>query len=127
MIEAPLIIAAVQEPPERAGAASLLPTPSPTPETPQAASPQAVEVSGSEADAKAFIYEHESGNNPGAMNSSSGACSLGQALPCSKLAAACPNWQTDYACDDSWFTSYMEQRYSTWPNAQAFWLAHSWW
>lgn len=67
--------------------------------------------------AKAFIYCHESGNNPGAINS--GGCrGLGQACPGSKL--PCGN---DYACQDQWFTSYMLQRYGTWEKAQAFWLA----
>lgn len=74
-------------------------------------------------DAKAFIYQKESGNYPGAINKSSGACGLGQALPCSKL----PCSLTDYACQDVWFTNYMKQRYGSWENAKAFWLSHSWW
>lgn len=74
--------------------------------------------------AKAFIYQCESGNRPGAINSSSGACGLGQALPCSKL----PCSLSDYACQDDWFTNkYMIPRYHTWENAKAFWLAHRWW
>lgn len=73
--------------------------------------------------AKAFIYEHESGNNPGAINPSSGACGLGQALPCSKM----PCSLSDYACQDNFFTGYMQQRYGTWENAKVFWLAHGWW
>jgi TolA-binding protein len=86
-------------------------------------------------DAKSFIYMHESGNVPckingGSINCSGHptlACGLGQALPCSKLLAACPNL-ADYACQDNWFTnSYMIPRYGTWENARAFWLAHNWW
>lgn len=73
--------------------------------------------------AKAFIYMKESGNNPGAINRSSGACGLGQALPCSKM----PCSLSDYACQDNFFTQYMQNRYGTWENAQAFWLSHSWW
>lgn len=73
--------------------------------------------------AKAFIYQHESGNNPAAINASSGACGLGQALPCSKL----PCSLSDYACQDNWFTGYMTSRYGTWEAAMAFWIAHSWW
>lgn len=73
--------------------------------------------------AKAFIYAHESGNNPAAINASSGACGLGQALPCSKL----PCTLTDYACQDAWFTNYALQRYGSWAAAYAFWVAHSWW
>jgi hypothetical protein len=69
---------------------------------------------------KMFIYNHESGNRPGAVNSI-GACGLGQALPCSKL----PCSLTDYACQDNWFTnSYMIPRYGSWSNAKAFWMSH---
>lgn len=75
-------------------------------------------------DAKTFIYLKESGNNPGAVNKSSGACGLGQALPCSKL----PCSLSDYACQDNWFTNnYMKPRYGTWDNAKAFWLKKGWW
>lgn len=73
--------------------------------------------------AKAFIYSHESGNNPGAINEGSGACGLGQALPCSKL----PCSLSDYACQDAWFTNYMLQRYGSWANAVSFWQANRWW
>lgn len=71
-----------------------------------------------EPEAKAFIYEHESGSRTDAINSSSGACGIGQALPCSKL----PCSLQDYACQDDWFTDYMIGRYSTWANAKAYWL-----
>lgn len=74
-------------------------------------------------DAKAFIYSHESGNNPGSVNASSGACGLGQALPCSKM----PCGSSDYACQDTFFTNYMLQRYGSWAAAQAFWVVHHWW
>lgn len=77
----------------------------------------------SENAAKAFIYSHESGNNPGAINSSSGACGLGQALPCSKM----PCSLSDYACQDAFFTQYIKSRYGTWANARAFWIANQWW
>lgn len=68
--------------------------------------------------AKDFIYSHESGNNPGSINPTSGACGIGQALPCSKL----PCSLADYACQDAWFTNvYMIPRYGTWEAAAAFW------
>ncbi len=73
--------------------------------------------------AKMFIYMHESGNNPGSINKSSGACGLGQALPCAKMGCSL----SDYACQDAFFTRYMQSRYGTWENAMAFWLAHKWW
>ena len=74
-------------------------------------------------DAKSFIYMHESGGRTNAINASSGACGLGQALPCSKL----PCTLSDYACQDAWFTNYMLSRYGSWENARSFWLSHSWW
>lgn len=76
-----------------------------------------------EDEAKAFIYSHESGNNPGAINPNGGACGLGQALPCSKM----PCSLSDYACQDQFFTNYMLQRYGSWNNARAFWIANNWW
>jgi len=91
--------------------------------TPKTAPVASGAVSGSEAEAKAFIYAKESGNNPGAINKSSGACGLGQALPCSKMGCSL----SDYACQDAWFTNYMRSRYGTWVKAQAFWLSHKWW
>jgi hypothetical protein len=78
----------------------------------------------SEGSAKMFIYLHESGNNPSSVNTSSGACGLGQALPCSKL----PCSLTDYVCQDNWFTNdYMIPRYHTWENAEEHWLEFGWW
>lgn len=73
-------------------------------------------------DAKAFIYQKESGNNPAAVNSI-GCRGLGQACPGSKL--PCSN--SDYACQDAWFTNYMLQRYGSWEAAKAFWLQNHWW
>ncbi len=74
-------------------------------------------------DAKLFIYNKESGNNPNSINRSSGACGLGQALPCSKMGCALG----DYACQDAFFTKYAINRYGSWENAKAFWLSHHWW
>ena len=73
-------------------------------------------------DAKAFIYQKESGNNPAAINSI-GCRGLGQACPGSKL--PCSN--TDYACQDAWFTNYAMTRYGSWENAKAFWIQNHWW
>ncbi|NDC95569.1 hypothetical protein EBZ38_12695 [bacterium] len=75
-----------------------------------------------EDEAKAFIYMHESSNNPAAVNSI-GCRGLGQACPGSKL----PCSSSDYACQDAWFTNYMLQRYGSWNNARAFWIANNWW
>lgn len=72
--------------------------------------------------AKMYIYNHESGNNPAARNGA-GCRGLGQACPGSKL----PCSDSDYACQDAWFTGYAESRYGGWINAYHFWLAHHWW
>jgi len=72
--------------------------------------------------AKAFIYQKESGNNPAAVNSI-GCRGLGQACPGSKL--PCSN--SDYACQDAWFTNYAMQRYGSWEKAYQFWIANNWW
>ena len=85
----------------------------------------APKVAQNSSDAKSFIYFKESGNRADAVNASSGACGIGQALPCSKLKNVCPNM--DYACQDQFFTAYMQNRYGTWENAKAFWLSHNWW
>lgn len=77
-------------------------------------------VTGSEAEAKAFIYQKESGNDPKARNAD-GCLGLGQACPGKKLLDRCPN--LDYECEDAFFTDYMARRYSTWAKAKAHWLA----
>ena len=76
-----------------------------------------------EEEAKAFIYFKESTNRTDAINPESGACGLGQALPCSKLPCSLKN----YGCQDEWFTGYMSQRYGSWSSAKYFWLANGWW
>jgi hypothetical protein len=69
------------------------------------------------------IFMRESGNNPAAINASSGACGLGQALPCSKM----PCSLSDYNCQVNFFTSYAISRYGSWDNAWLFWQQHNWW
>ena len=84
-------------------------------------------ASTSEAEYKAKVYEHESGNvackiNGGAIDCNYNgvrACGIGQALPCQKLTAVCN--LSDYNCQDQFFTEYMKQRYGTWANAWAYW------
>lgn len=71
-----------------------------------------------------FIYMHESGCNLYNPNSSSGACGLGQAYPCSKLMQACPSM--DYACENAFFNAY-SAKYGGWAGSYAFWVANNWW
>lgn len=88
---------------------------------PTAPPPVASGATGSESEAKAFIYQKESGNNPNAVNA--GGCrGLGQACPGSKLPCG-----ADYACQDAYFTKYAIDRYGSWTAAKAFWLENHWW
>lgn len=121
-VEAPKKAVEPAKPVEPAPEPKAAPAPAPQPvePAPQPAPPPAPANDGS---AKMFVYMRESGNNPGSINRSSGACGLGQALPCSKM----PCSLSDYACQDVWFTNYMLSRYGSWENAKAFWLSHRWW
>lgn len=69
-----------------------------------------------------FIVSKESSWNPNAINKSSGACSLAQALPCSKIPG---NWR-DPVNALNWQYSYVKARYGGYPQAVAFWKANSW-
>ena len=72
------------------------------------------------------IISHESSWNPRAVNASSGAYGLAQALPGSKMASAGADWRTNPATQIKWTLSYMNQRYGS-PNAAwAFWQTHHW-
>ena len=88
------------------------------------ASTPAPALTGSDAEYKLFIYNHESGNNPTRANGS-GCLGLGQACPGSKLLRVCPT--LDYACEDAFFTNYAISRYGSWAGAYSFWIAHRWW
>lgn len=48
-----------------------------------------------------------------------GACGLGQSLPCSKLENDCPDWRTNYDCQNAWFTAYA-MSYGSWEQAYNF-------
>ena len=69
-----------------------------------------------------FMVQKESGWNPNAMNKSSGACGLAQALPCSKLG---PNWN-DPVVALNWMNGYVNGRYGGWEGAYNFWLKNRW-
>lgn len=68
------------------------------------------------------LIQRESTWNPYAINSSSGACGLGQALPCSKM--DCEKW--DYECQIRWMANYIENRYSNPTNALSFHDEKNW-
>lgn len=68
------------------------------------------------------LIQKESGWNPRALNSSSGACGLVQALPCSKLG---PEWY-DPVVALRWGDSYVKNRYGSWAGAVSHSHANGW-
>lgn len=63
------------------------------------------------------LIMNESGCRPNAVNPSSGACGIAQALPCSKM----PCTLEDPVCQLRWMDQYIKSRYTTWENALSFW------
>lgn len=60
-----------------------------------------------------YLIGKESRCNPYAVNRSSGACGIGQALPCSKMDCE----MGDGACQVKWMNSYVMGRYGSWKAA----------
>ena len=73
---------------------------------------------GSEADAKAWIAAHESGNNYGARN--------GQYIGKYQLSAAYLNGDYSPANQERVADQYVAGRYGSWTNAQQFWMSNGW-
>ncbi|MEW2388438.1 lytic transglycosylase domain-containing protein [Streptomyces venezuelae] len=72
------------------------------------------------------IVSHESGWNPSATNSSSGAYGLVQALPASKMASAGSDWKTNPETQIEWGLKYMNDRYGSPVDAWNHWQANGW-
>ncbi|PZH04660.1 hypothetical protein C1I97_19230 [Streptomyces sp. NTH33] len=72
------------------------------------------------------IVNHESTWNYRAVNASSGAYGLVQALPGSKMASAGADWQTNPATQIKWGLNYMNGRYGSPCGAWSFWQANHW-
>ena len=69
-----------------------------------------------------WLIGHESGCRPDAVNPSSGACGIPQALPCSKL----PCTLQDPVCQLKWMETYVRARYGSWAGAKSFWQNNRW-
>ena len=69
-----------------------------------------------------YVINRESGCNPFAVNRSSGACGIGQALPCSKMNCA----MGDGLCQMIWTNSYVLSRYGSWANAANHSRMYNW-
>ncbi len=72
------------------------------------------------------IVNHESTWNYRAVNASSGAYGLVQALPGTKMSSAGADWQTNPATQIKWGLNYMNSRYNSPCGAWSFWQANSW-
>ncbi|MET7468565.1 transglycosylase SLT domain-containing protein [Micromonospora sp. NPDC005686] len=59
------------------------------------------------------LWTKESGWNPKASNSSSGAYGIPQAVPGSKMASVADDWKTNPATQITWGLSYIKGRYDT--------------
>ncbi|MER7938553.1 MULTISPECIES: transglycosylase SLT domain-containing protein [unclassified Streptomyces] len=70
------------------------------------------------------IVDHESTWNYLAVNPSSGAYGLVQALPGSKMATVAADWQTNPATQIKWGLNYMNSAYGSPCQAWAFWQVH---
>ncbi len=70
------------------------------------------------------IVNHESSWNYRAVNASSGAYGLVQALPGGKMASAGADWQTNPATQIKWGLNYMNQRYGSPCDAWTYWQAN---
>lgn len=103
-----------------------------------AAAPQPVKVSGTceqwmtqagitDIANASFIFHKESGCNPNAVNASSKAHGVCQALPGNKMATAGSDWYSNPVTQMRWCQSYAIGRYGSWANAVAFWKANRWW
>ncbi|MDO0912120.1 transglycosylase SLT domain-containing protein [Streptomyces sp. DT2A-34] len=72
------------------------------------------------------IVDHESSWNYQAVNASSGAYGLFQALPGSKMSSVGSDWQTNPATQIKWGLNYMNERYDSPCGAWSFWQANRW-
>jgi hypothetical protein len=68
------------------------------------------------------LIARESGCNPYSVNKSSGACGVGQALPCAKTGCA----MGDGACQMVWMNQYVIGRYGSWSAALGHSYANGW-
>jgi Transglycosylase SLT domain len=72
------------------------------------------------------LWNSESGWNPYALNSSSGAYGIPQALPASKMASAGADWQTNPATQIRWGLGYIAASYGSPCGAWEFKQANGW-
>lgn len=81
-----------------------------------------VAMFGSESMKYGELISRESSLNPQAINPSSGACGLAQALPCEKMQCSLE----DVDCQLAWIKNYVNKRYGNIDNALAFHDSNNW-
>lgn len=74
-----------------------------------------------------YIIEHESGWNYRAVNASSGATGVCQALPGSRMATAGSDYLDNPVTQLKWCHSYANDRYGGWQQAYNAWRSQNWW
>lgn len=74
-----------------------------------------------------YIIEHESGWNYRAVNASSGATGVCQALPGSRMATAGSDYLDNPVTQLKWCHSYANERYGSWQQAYNAWRSQNWW
>jgi len=72
------------------------------------------------------LWEKESGWNPKAVNPSSGAYGIPQALPAAKLRSAGSDWRTNPRTQIEWGMNYIQGRYGTPVQAWQHSQTHNW-
>ncbi len=72
------------------------------------------------------VISHESSWRVFAVNPSSGAYGLAQALPAEKMFTAGPDWMFNPVTQLRWAYRYMNERYGSPAAAWAFWQQHHW-
>ena len=72
------------------------------------------------------LWNKESGWNPNAHNSSSGAHGIPQSLPASKMASEGADYYTNGETQIRWGLKYIKGRYGSPSSAWSFWQSHNW-
>lgn len=88
---------------------------------------RAAQIPESDWQAVDYIVSKESSWRHDAVNSSSGATGLCQALPASKMASEGEDYMTNAVTQLRWCHKYATQRYGSWQGAFAFWVNNHWW
>jgi hypothetical protein len=74
-----------------------------------------------------YIISHESGWRIDAVEPTTRATGLCQALPASKMATAGTDYLTNPVTQLKWCASYAQTRYGSWYGAWSFWRTNNWW